>query len=178
VRFLVLTAVRRNEAAQMTWAEVDFGNALWVIPRTKSGAPHEVPLSGMAVDLLRSLPRFGGGDFVFSTTGGRSPIKGFGKFKDTIDERIAELAPPGIADWRFHDLRRTARTSLSTLGVSPFIAELVIGHQQKGVHKVYDVHRYQSEKRSALETWANRVRDIVTPPPANVRQLRRVVADA
>ena len=178
VRFLLLTAVRRNEAARMVWGEVDFDNALWVIPahRTKSGTPHEVPLSGMAVDLLGSLPRFAG-DFVFSTTGGRTPIKGFGKFKDTIDERIAELAPPGIADWRFHDLRRSARTNLSSLGVSPFIAELVIGHQQKGVHKVYDVHRYQSEKRHALEAWANRLRDIVTPPPANVRQLRRVVAD-
>ena len=179
VRFLLLTAVRRNEAARMVWGEVDFDNALWVIPahRTKSGTPHEVPLSGMAVDLLGSLPRLAG-DFVFSTNGGRAPIKGFGKFKDTIDERIAELAPPGIADWRFHDLRRSARTNLSSLGVSPFIAELVIGHQQKGVHKVYDVHRYQSEKRHALEAWANRLRDIVTPPPANVRQLRRVVVDA
>jgi integrase len=173
VRFLLLTAVRRGEAACMAWAEVDLDNALWVIPahRTKSGAPHEVPLSGMAVDLLSSLPRFAG-DFVFSANGGRAPIKGFGKFKDTIDGRAA-----GLAEWRFHDLRRTARTNLSSLGVTPFIAELVIGHQQKGVHKVYDVHRYQAEKRDALERWANRLRDIVEPPPANVRRLR-VIADA
>ena len=60
---------------------------------------------------------------------------------------------------------------------APFIAELIIGHPQKGVHKVYDVHRYQAEKRKALERWANRLRDIVTPPPANVRRLR-VAADA
>jgi len=178
VRFLLLTAVRRSEAARMAWAEVDLDNALWVIPaqRTKTGASHEVPLSGMAVDLLKSLPRFAG-DFVFSATGGRASIKGFGKFKDTIDARTAELAPPGLAQWRFHDLRRSARTNLSSLGISPFIAELVIGHAQKGVHKVYDIHRYQAEKRDALERWANRLRDIVTPPPANVRQLR-VVADA
>jgi integrase len=177
-RFLLLTAVRRSEAARMVWGEVDFDNALWVIPahRTKSGTPHEVPLSGMAVDLLGSLPRFAG-DFVYSTNGGRAPIKGFGRFKDTIDERVTELAPPGLTNWRFHDLRRTARTNLAALGVSPFIAELVIGHQQKGVHKVYDVHRYQAEKREALERWANRLRDIVTPPPANVRRLR-VAADA
>jgi integrase len=177
-RLLLLTAVRRSEASRMTWSEVDLDNALWVIPpyRTKSGAPHEVPLPSMAVDLLKSLPRFAG-DFVFSTTGGRTPIKGFHQFKDAIDARAAELAPPGLAQWRFHDLRRTARTNLSSLGVSPFIAELVIGHAQKGVHKVYDVHRYQAEKREALERWANRLRDIVTPPPANVRQLR-MVADA
>ena len=70
----------------MTWGEVDFDNALWIVPahRTKSGIPHEVPLSGMAMDLLRSLPRFSGGDFVFSTTGGRAAIRGFGTFKELI----------------------------------------------------------------------------------------------
>jgi integrase len=176
VRLLLLTAVRRSEAARMTWSEVD--DALWVIPahRTKSGAPHEVPLSAMAVDLLASLPRLAG-DFVFSTTGGRTPIKGFDQFKDAINARAAKLTPPGLTDWRFHDLRRTARTNLASLGVAPFIAELVLGHTQKGVHAVYDVHTYQTEKREALERWANRLRDIVTPPPANLRQLR-VAADA
>jgi len=156
------------------WCEVDLDDALWVIPasRTKSGVPHEVPLPLMAVDLLRSLPRFAGGDFVFSTTGGRKGIRSFGLYKAAIDARAT-----GLINWRFHDLRRTARTNLASLGVAPFIAELVIGHQQKGVHKVYDVHRYQAEKREALERWANRLRDIVTPPPANVRRLR-VAADA
>jgi hypothetical protein len=57
---------------------------------------------------------------------------------------------------------------LSSLGVSPFIAELILGHQQKGVHKVYDVHRYQAEKRDALEQWASKLRTIIAPPPANV----------
>jgi len=173
-RLLLLTAVRRSEAAHMTWGEVDLDDALWIVPasRTKSGAAHEVPLSGMAVDLLKSLPRFAGGDFVFSTTGGRSGIRNFDLYKTTIDVRATELS-----NWRFHDLRRTARTNLAALGVAPFIAELILGHAQKGVHKVYDVHRYQAEKREALEQWANRLRDIVTPPPANVRQLR-VAADA
>jgi len=173
-RFLFLTAVRRSEAAHMTWGEVNLDDALWIIPasRTKSGVPHEVPLPPMAVDLLRSLPRFTGGDFVFSTTGGRSGIRSFGLYKNAIDARATALT-----SWRFHDLRRTARTNLASLGVAPFIAELILGHQQKGVHKVYDVHRYQAEKREALERWANRLRDIVTPPPANVRRLR-VAADA
>jgi len=128
-----------------------------------------VPLPSMAVDLLRSLPRFTGGDFVFSTTGGRSGIRSFGLYKNAIDARAT-----GLTDWRFHDLRRSARTNLAALGVTPFIAELILGHQQKGVHAVYDVHTYQTEKREALERWANRLRDIVTPPPANVRQLRMV----
>jgi integrase len=178
-RFLLLTAVRRSEGAHMTWNEVDLDAALWIVPaqRTKSGIPHEVPLSDIAADLLRSLPRFADGDFIFSTTGGRIPIKDFSQFKTAIDRRAAKLAPPGLANWRFHDLRRTARTNLASLGVAPFIAELILGHTQKGVHAVYDVHRYQAEKREALERWASRLRDIVTPPPTNVRQLR-AAADA
>jgi len=177
VRLLILTAVRRSEAARMTWSEVDLDKGLWVIPgtRTKAGTDHEVPLSRMAVDLLSSLPRFAGGEFVFSATGGRTAIKGFGKFKDTVDARVADLAPPGIAGWRFHDLRRTARTNLASLGVSPFIAELVIGHQQKGVHRVYDIHRYQAEKRDALERWASKLRTIIEPPPANVVAIKAAV---
>ena len=157
-RLLLLTAVRRSEAAHMTWGEVNLDDALWIVPaqRTKSGVPHEVTLSSQAMDLLRSLPRFSGGDFVFSTTGGRRGIRCFSHYKDLIGAHAA-----GLANWRFHDLRRTARTNLASLGVSPFIAELILGHQQKGVHKVYDVHRYQAEKREALERWANRLRDIV-----------------
>ena len=93
-RFLLLTAVRRSEAARMTWGEVDLDDALWVIParRTKSGIPHEVPLSAIAIDLLQSLPRFAG-DFVFSTTGGRAR-SGFDRFKNTIDARVTGC-PPG-----------------------------------------------------------------------------------
>jgi integrase len=172
-RFLLLTAVRRNEVGRMTWSEVDLDNALWVIPahRTKTATPHEVPLSGMAIDLLRSLPRFAG-DFVFSTTGGRAPIGAFGRFKDIIDKRVARLVPAGLPNWRFHDLRRTARTSLSSLGVSPFIAELILGHAQVGVSAVYDTFRYQSQKREALELWASKLRTIVEPLPANVVPLK------
>jgi integrase len=173
-RFLLLTAVRRSEAAQMTWGEVDLDGALWVIPasRTKNNIPHEVPLPHMAVDLLRSLPRFTGGDFVLSTSGGRRSIPGFSLYKDAINHRAAELAPPGLANWRFHDLRRTARTNLASLGTPPFIAELILGHTQKGVHAVYDVHRYQPQKREALELWASKLRTIVEPPAANVVALK------
>ena len=106
-RFLLLTAVRRSEAAHMTWGEVNLDDALWVVPasRTKSGVPHEVPLSGMAIDLLRSLPRFTGGDFVFSTTGGRRGIRSFSLYKDAIDARAVRagrLAFPRSATDRAH----------------------------------------------------------------------------
>jgi hypothetical protein len=40
------------------------------------------------------------------------------------------------------------------------------------LHKVYDLHLYLDEKRHALDLWAKRLRDIVTPAPDNVVTLR------
>src|SRR5207244_1817792 len=114
-----------------TWDEIDLAKAVWIIPaaRMKNNSPHEIPLSPAAVDLLTSLPRFLNGKYVFSTTAGTRPISGFTQYKTKLDRRIAEFAPPGMADWRLHDLRRTMRTHLSALPVSPMVAELVIGHR-------------------------------------------------
>jgi integrase len=166
VRLLLLTGQRRAEGANATWDEFDLAKAVWIIPaaRMKNNSPHEIPLSPAAVHLLASLPRFLNGQYVFSTTAGTRPISGFTQYKTKLDRRIAELAPPGMADWRLHDLRRTMRTHLSALPVSPMVAELVIGHRQRGLQRVYDLHSYAAEKRQALELWAARLSAIVEPP--------------
>jgi hypothetical protein len=92
-----------------------------------------------------------------------------------VFKRKGELnALPGVAPWRIHDLRRSMRTNLSALGVSPFIGELAIGHRQAGVHAVYDLHRYVDEIRQALERWYARLLRIVEGPgPGKVVRLRR-----
>ena len=74
---------------------------------------------------------------------------------------------PGVADWRFHDLRRTMRTGLSASRVPDIVAELCIGHTQKGLHKTYDQHAYLDERRHAFDAWANRLMLIVEPGNAS-----------
>jgi len=76
-----------------------------------------------------------------------------------------------VTSFVIHDIRRTMRTGLSTLPVPDLIRELVIAHTKPGLHKVYDQHAYLDEKRHALDLWAKRLRDVVTPPPANVVEL-------
>jgi len=51
--------------------------------------------------------------------------------------------------------------------VPDLVRELVID-TKPGLHKVYDQHAYESEKRHALELWAARLRNIVEPPADNV----------
>ena len=78
-QLLLLTALRRNEAANARWGEIDMAAKLWVIPaeRMKGGSAHAVPLTPEISALLESLPRFAGGDFLFSTTGGKKTHQWF-----------------------------------------------------------------------------------------------------
>jgi integrase len=170
-RLLILTGQREREIAGMRWPEVDLSQRLWTIPagRMKGGRAHEVPLAPEALALLSGLPRFTGGECGFTTTAGLKPVNGFSKPKGRID-RLS-----GVASWVIHDLRRTMRTRLSALPVEDLVRELVIAHAKPGLHRVYDQHAYQDEKRRCLELWEKRLAIILqAPAEANVVAFRAV----
>src|SRR4029077_11392349 len=102
---------------------------------------------------------FTAGDFVFTTTAGARAVNGFSKAKARIDSL------GGVSGWKIHDLRRTMRTHLSALPVQDLVRELVIAHAKPGLHKVYDQHAYQEEKRECLYLWERRLTTILNPPP-------------
>ena len=141
---------------------------------------HTVPLTAEMVALLEGLPRFDGGDYVFSHTFGKKPITGYTKIKERLDKLMfAELRAAGgkLEAFVLQDVRRSMRTAHSALpGVPDLVRELVIAHTRPGLHKVYDLHAYEAEKRHALEQWGARLHDIVTPAPANVVKLAKARA--
>jgi integrase len=145
VRFLLLTAARRNEASGMTWEEVDGGD--WTLPgrRNKTGVDLVRPLSRAAQAILEKLPRAGG--FVWSTDGGITAIGGFSKYKHRFD------AASATQGWTIHDLRRTARSLMSRAGVSSDHAERCLGHIIGGVRGTYDRHKYHREKAPCHSRW-------------------------
>ena len=172
-QLLLLLGQRRSEVAEMLWPEIDFKKRLWTIPaeRTKSVREHFVPLPDAAVEILKSLPRFDDGDYVFTTSNGRRPVSGFSNAKARTDKMLVDHGTT-IKDWRLHDLRRTCRTGLAELGVAEIVSERVLNHQSTGLVKTYNLHEYLDEKREALERWAARVRDIIEPPPENVVRIQ------
>ena len=104
----------------MTYSEVVGTD--WIIPaaRYKTKTETILPLSRAAQDVLVSLFRITGVDYVFST--GSKPISGFSKFKSSFDEAC------GVSGWTIHDLRRTARSLMSRAGVPTDHAERCLGH--------------------------------------------------
>jgi integrase len=166
VRFLLLTATRLREAAEMRRHELT-GNE-WVIParRHKSKRDFLIPLSPAAVTLLSHLPSIGSKDWVFTTTGD-TPISGFSKFKRQLDTRMTRKLESGvtpgqsIAPWTNHDLRRTARSLMSRAGVDPDHAERALGHVISGVRGTYDRHAFVQEKKRAFEALATQLQPVV-----------------
>jgi hypothetical protein len=136
--------------------------------------------------VISPLPRFDGGDYLFSHTGGRLPLKPnhFSDVKERLDAIMLEelkrsateagkdakrVTLPGFVN---HDVRRSVRTHLSALRIGEEVREAVLAHVRPGIKGVYDRHQYLDEKREALNLWSARLRSIVEPPPPNVVELR------
>ena len=147
LRFLLLTAARRNEAAHMRWDELD--GAEWNLPASRNKVKTDLsrPLSRAAQAILEERPRVDGCPFVF-TNDGKRPIGGFSYLKKEFDKTC------GVTNWQLHDLRRSARSLLSRAGVASDHAERCLGHTIGGVRGVYDRHRYIEEMRLAYEALA------------------------
>jgi integrase len=161
---MLQTGCRRSEVTGMMREEID--GDVWTIPaaRYKTGREQILPLSGAARAIIDAQPQTG--SLVFPGKGGVLLSRG-GHHKAAIDK----LAP-GLAPWRIHDLRRTARSLLSRAGVQPDVAERVLGHAIPGVRGVYDRHAFLAEKRDALERLAALIDRILNPPPGVVVPLR------
>lgn len=147
--------------------------------RAKGEEQSLIPLSDAALAVIEGMPIWSG-PYLFSTMDGERPISGFSKAKARLDRRmlltlkaLAKLRGEGhryvkLKPFVFHDLRRTMRTRLSALRVDGDIAELCIGHGKKGMKRVYDQHEFIDEMREALNKWAQRLHELVTPAPHNV----------
>jgi len=54
---------------------------------------------------------------------------------DTLNVALGRLKH-GLVPFTIHDFRRTARTQLAELGLSPHIAALFLNHKPRGVEAV------------------------------------------
>lgn len=173
VRLLILTAAREREAANIATGELDLDACRWTIPasRTKNKRPITVPLHPLLTADLRAVwPNHDAGeDWRLLGRIRGSGFSGFGRLKQRID------AASGVADWCWHDLRRTARTAMTRLGVPRDHAEAAINHisGRSKLERTYDVHDYADEIVTALSRWQMHVASLVSAAPtAEVIQIR------
>jgi integrase len=173
LRFLLLTAARKSEAADLAWDELAGGD--WTLPAARNKTKMDLvrPLSKRAQSMLPKPES----KFVFSK-GGRSINKRLANYKHDFDIMVLDelrktdrTAQP-LPRWTLHDLRRTARSLMSRAGVPTDHAERCLGHVIGGVRGVYDRHEYHREKARAFEALASLIKQIISDSGADHKVVR------
>jgi integrase len=110
---------------------------------TKTASDHDIPLTPLMRAVIAAQPR-GLSPLLLPSriTGGR--IKGW-------TELVAVLEEASGVDVGLHDLRRTVRTLMSSLGVAEDIAELAIGHQRADLVARYNKDQAWQDRVAAFE---------------------------
>ena len=163
LQFLCLTAARSGEVRGMTWEEVDLEKRLWIIPkeRMKAGREHRVPLTDMAVELLRALPLLRGSNHVFfSTTGTALSDMALSAVMRRMDKDAQANSTKRFLDPRSdrpavpHGLRSTFRDWAAETGVDHVVAELALAHHVGStVERAYRRSDLVEKRREVLEAW-------------------------
>ena len=169
LRFQLVTAQRKREVVRARWSEFDLVDGVWEIPaeRSKNELAHRVPLSILAIELLESI-RDGSGEseWLFPSPRTSGPITDEAINRALLNSRDAI----GVRDATPHDLRRTAASHMTELGISRIVVSKILNHSDSSVTGVYDRYEYGPEKRRALEEWSTRLQGIISDKavPGNV----------
>lgn len=152
LHFILLTLARREEAGGARWRDIEVDAGTWIIPQTKNGTPHVVPLSRQARDLLTAIKPADADPLalVFSTKSGNA-------LGNWDRETRAVQAASGSTGWTRHDLRRTGATMLGEMGELPDIIEAALNHTaiRSQLAATYNKSRYRPQVATALQRLAD-----------------------
>ena len=163
LEFLVLTAVRNNEARGALWSQIDPAASRWTMPkhRMKARSEHLVPLSSQALECLRAArrcPRLaqarassGNFDVVFPSRHGR----------ELFNNALAHLCGALDIGARPHGFRTSFRQWCADREVEFVVAEVSLAHAHgTSSSKPYDRGDYYDRRVPVMQNWG----DYVLPP--------------
>lgn len=135
----------------------------WTVPKAKTkNARHEVatdlrvPLLGRALSIVRRRQALSNGWlFAAKSATGHSHQMTVGTqvhnhmpYSTVHPHRETPHLP--VIHWSPHDLRRTARTLLASMGCPDAVGEAILGHVPPGIQGVYNLYGYDTERRHWL----------------------------
>jgi integrase len=180
LRLILVTAQRPGEVAGAAWTEIDTEAAVWRIAadRSKNSKPHEVPLSDLALEILAELR---------ALAKDRPRLLPSWQSKLKPDEPLSQRALSralrnnhddngklfGVEPFTPHDLRRSAASRMTALGIPRLHVEKVLNHTTGDIAEIYDRHDYRAEKARALQTWADELRTIIAGKKSKVSPIRK-----
>lgn len=168
VKLCLLWGCRNGELRLSEKAHFDLEDMVWTIPPENhklgkmTGKPLLRPIIPTIKPLIeQAMALSGKGTYLFNNSGTNEPM---GKSAPlalpyNIMQWLRRHKDYEMKHWSLHDLRKTARTNLSTL-TAPHIAEIMLGHRLPGSWQVYDHYDYLPEQTKAYEAWCARLEEL------------------
>jgi integrase len=119
---VLFTGLRKEEAARMTWANVDLQGKTLTIPDTKNHLDHTLPLSSFLYDLLWRRKNNAVNEYVFPGASGT------GYIVEQRKQMVRVIQESGVS-FTIHDLRRTFITVAESLDISAYALKRLANHK-------------------------------------------------
>lgn len=134
----------------MRWSNIDLKLRSAYFPDSKNGEPQRIPLIDQAVEILKNMRQYATDDWVFPSNGGSKS----GHVEDFHRPWYALLRRANIADFRFHDIRRTFGSYQAINGASSFVLGRALGDKTDAAVRVY-AHLTDDPVRQSIQSAAN-----------------------
>src|SRR5262245_32586672 len=180
----LLLGTRRGPLITARWADIDFAQAVWRIPNTKSGRPHLLPLPRAAVQILERLPSRDHSEWLFpgekTNTSITAPSNAWQRIRKRAGLNGDENVPNSAV--RPHDLRRTLGSWLAASGYSLPLIGRALNHANVSTTAIYarldldPVRRALEDNATMMLAAGKHTVDTKTRRTHNTQQ-RRVVSE-
>jgi integrase len=156
-RLMLSTGQRSIEVLGAKHAEVG-ADGWWTIPagRVKNRIEHRVWLNKIARGVLTGIKSHNqNSEYLFPSRQG-----GHIRWIQKTHGRLRKVS--GLSDFTIHDLRRTAASCMAATGINRLIIAKILNHKERHITAVYDRYGYGPEIQCALDTWAERLSEILS----------------
>lgn len=166
LKMLLFTGARKTNTLMMRWEHIDFTEKVWRIPDTKNKAPHTVPLSPQAMEILEKRKKSKVAEWVFP---------GEGEAGHLIDPKKAWqriLRKSGMKNIVMHDLRRTFGSWQTAVnGANLMVIGKSLGHKSPQSTQIY-AHLYMAPVRHSINQATNAMIAAATKKADNLEPIK------
>jgi integrase len=181
LRLQLATGQRVEEVLHATWSEFDLEAGAWVIPaarrktKHKSDTDHVVPLNGLALEVLKSIPHIKGVRWLFPRKDFKAP-----RPNESLAQAVRRWCErEAFEPFTPRDLRRTWKQAAGRhVKLDLEIRNRIQGHAFSDIgSQAYDglgdPFAYYDDKREAMAKWNRWLKKTVTGEAAKVVPLRQ-----
>ncbi|MCW2243620.1 site-specific integrase [Azospirillum canadense] len=139
VRFLAHSGCRQEEAAGLTWGQVNLKAGTVTFLKTKTSRPRTIRLEPETVAMLTALPRFLGSDAVFWHGEGSRYLNVASRFREMVRsaQKSAQQAGTLFRPFRCHDLRHGFAIRALQNGWDIYTLSKHLGHSSVKTTEIY-----------------------------------------